>query len=270
MLTIYNGHYRTPEASGVRHYIQLELELLQHLKEFTPSELMVMVALGLHIDQRGYCFPSVSRLHECTGLTAPTIRSAIKGLTEKQINMRPVLLMRERKASTGRQTSNEYIVFPQDANAFNAIDEGVNNLPVTSKFLVPLEQETNKPIKRKRSHALPSEDDPAYLLWLSFVETVNPFGEHNLLTGEWNSVKFILYQMHKQGVTPTKIAESTQNLLSQWGAEYVTIHSLWKHWAKAQAPATKPKAKARTTVEQADTAMSIMARVNQIMGVSDD
>jgi len=247
MLTIFNGHYRTPETSGVRHYIQLELELLQHLKEFTPSELMVMVALGLHIDQRGYCFPSVSRLHECTGLTAPTIRSAIKGLTEKQISMRPVLLMRERKASTGRQTSNEYIVFPQDANAFASIDEGVNNLPVTSKNLVPLEQ-------------------------LSFVDTVNPFGDHNLLSGEWNSVKFILYQMHQQGVTPAKIAESTQNLLSQWGAEYVTIHSLWKHWAKAQAPATKPtaKAKAKTTVEQADTAMSIMARVNQIMGASDD
>jgi len=270
MLTIYNGHYRTPAESGVRHFIQLEIGMLAHLREFTCSELMVMVSLGLHIDQRGYCFPSVSRLQEVTGLTAPTIRTAIKGLTEKQIEMKPVLLMRERKAATGRQTSNEYILFPQDDNAFDIIDEGVKVLPVTSKNLVPLEQEPNK-LKKRKSNALPELDDPAYLLWIAFNDTLNPFGDHNLLTGEWMSVKFILYQMHKQGVTPEKISESTTNLVSQWGAEYVTIHSLWKHWAKAQAPAAKPrKPRAATTVEQAESAMSIMARVNNLLGGGND
>lgn len=243
--------------------------MLQHLREFTCAELMVMISLGLHIDQRGYCFPSISRLQEVTGLTAPTIRNAIKGLTEKQIESKPVLLMRERKAASGRQTSNEYIVFPHDVNAFDIIDEGENNLPGTSKNLVPLEQE---PIKKKtKSSGLPALDDPAYLLWCSFMDNVNPFGQHILLMGEWNSVKHILYQMHKAGVTPENIAGAAANLVSQWGAEYVTIHSLWKHWSKAQAPASTPrKAKTVSTVEQADTAMSIMARVNQMIGGGND
>jgi hypothetical protein len=243
--------------------------MLSHLKEFTCSELMVMIALGLHIDQRGYCFPSISRLQEVTGLTAPTIRNAIKGLTEKEIETKPVLLMRERKTSNGRQTSNEYIVFPHDENAFNTLDEGSNILPVPSKNLVPLEQE---PIKKKtKVSGLPATDDPAYRLWESFMDAVNPFAQHTLLLGEWNSVKHILYQMHKAGVTTENISGAASNLVSQWSAEYVTVHSLWKHWSKAQAPATTTrKAKAVSTVTQAETAMGIMARVNQMIGGGND
>jgi len=270
MLSIFNGHYRTPSESGQRHFIQVECEVLKHLKDFTCSEWMVLTALGLHIDARGYCFPSVSRIQEVTGLTAPTIRTAIKGLCDKTIESKPVLLMRERTAKGGRQTSNEYIVFPQDANAFTRLDgegEGENILRVASKNLVPLEQEQNN--KKKTINSLPKDNDPAFLLWKAFWDTHNPFTERRLMAGEWKSVRHVLYQMVQNGITPDVMSGATSNLMLTWGSEFVTIHSLWKHWSKAVATEQKPKAKL-TTIQQAQNASGIMARVNALMGGDND
>lgn len=259
MITIFNGRSRTATSTSERTFVQVEHTILRHLHEFTPSEWMVFCALALHIDDNGYCFPSMSRIETVTGMSAPTIRSAMKGLTEKSIEGRPILLMRPRHTSEGRQTSNEFILFPGD--------EGKDFDTLTPKNLIPLEQEPKKQeslVKRKKAKTEipdPGSDDrnlyEAYRLFRFPDQPIDVF-----TNAEWKDASLTIWQMLRAGVTPESLTMACNNLAIKWGnrKDMVTLRALWKHWSTAN-DFSRQIARRNTTIDHAQQAVSVLQSI---------
>jgi hypothetical protein len=216
MITVFNG--KSFGLSGERSsgFVQIDRLLVNHITSFTPSGFVVFMALVMHVDNDGYCWPSIKRLVECTGLSETTVKTALHYLTGMKINEKRLLEINRRTSPNGRTTSNGYKLFP------DSLDHDLD-VKVTS-------------VKQERKQ-IAKEDDPAYGLYSAFkyvrwgLAFESPVSER-----EWKDVRLTIWQMHKAGVTCEDVQIRTKVLLDKWKAEMVTVRSLWKHWETYASP----------------------------------
>ena len=223
MITVFNG--KSFGLSGERSsgFVQIDRLLVNHITSFTPSGFVVFMALVMHVDNDGYCWPSIKRLVECTGLSETTVKTALHYLTGMKINEKRLLEVNGRTSPSGRTTSNGYKLFP------DSVDHDPD-VKVTS-------------VKQERKDVA-KEDDPAYGLYSSFKQVRWGIAFESPITDrEWKDVRLTIWQMHKAGVTCDDVQIRTKVLLSKWtNKEMVTVRSLWKHWETHAAPTYgKPK-----------------------------
>ena len=272
MVTIFNGRSRTASTSQDTSFIQVEHKMLKHLKSFSGNEWLVFTALALHIDNEGRCFPSMARIMHVTGLSAPTIRAAMRGLQSKEIEGSAVLTVNERFAEGNRQTSNEFVLFPgfggekplEGEGKDSCTGEGVKTLDPFNKNQNEQDSSLQKRTRGKISK-MPKTDDPAYLLYMSFRRARGWDDDFNL--GEWQGVHLLLREMVRAGVTPDDLYYRTYNLMGQWKTEsMVTIRAVWKHWSTATTPAivAVPRSGKPTTIDTARSAVNIMESIKGI------
>lgn len=272
MVTIFNGRSRTASTSQDTSFIQVEHKMLKHLKSFSGNEWLVFTALALHIDNEGRCFPSMARIMHVTGLSAPTIRAAMRGLQSKEIEGSAVLTVNERFAEGNRQTSNEFVLFPgfggekplEGEGKDSCTGEGVKTLDPFNKNQDEQDSSLQKRTRGKISK-MPKTDDPAYLLYMSFRRARGWDDDFNL--GEWQGVHLLLREMVRAGVTPDDLYYRTYNLMGQWKTEsMVTIRAVWKHWSTATTPAivAVPRSGKPTTIDTARSAVNIMESIKGI------
>ena len=272
MVTIFNGRSRTASTSQDTSFIQVEHKMLKHLKSFSGNEWLVFSALALHIDNEGRCFPSMARIMHVTGLSAPTIRAAMRGLQSKEIEGSAVLTVNERFAEGNRQTSNEFVLFPgfggekplEGEGKDSCTGEGVKTLDPFNKNQNEQDSSLQKRTRGKISK-MPKTDDPAYLLYMSFRRARGWDDDFNL--GEWQGVHLLLREMVRAGVTPDDLYYRTYNLMGQWKTEsMVTIRAVWKHWSTATTPAivAVPRSGKPTTIDTARSAVNIMESIKGI------
>jgi hypothetical protein len=246
MISIFKGGTRSLSAlDPSQTFVQVHHAILPHMKSFTASEWMVFSVLSLHMDGNGFCFPSIATVATLTGLSVPTVRRAIEGLTSLEIDGHRILACRYRHDKSGRQTSNGYILFP------DAVGEGIKNIRGEGasfereegiKIDTPInknkkEQESQgTDIKRSRQVKLPPQEDPGRMLFEAYRFVVYPelmASEFNL--AEWASARHVVYQMHQRGITPQQVENAASTLIRKWNGrrDIVTIHALWKHWSAA-------------------------------------
>jgi Helix-turn-helix domain len=212
MITVFNG--KSFGLSGERSsgFVQVERLLVDHIKTFTPSGFVVFMALVMHVDDNGYCWPSIKRLVECTGLSETTVKTALHYLTGMRINDKRILAVNPRTSPNGRTTSNGYKLFP------DTIDHHGDVTVVTAG--------STKTEKAK-------EEDPAYPLYKTFKQVVSGFNPEAPITDkEWKSVRLTIWEMHKAGVTHDDVKERVKVLLGKWyqNQDMITVRSLWRHW----------------------------------------
>jgi hypothetical protein len=217
MITVFNGKSFGLSGGKASGFVQIDRLLVDHITEFTPSGFVVFMVIVMHVDNEGYCWPSIKRLTECTGLSEATVRTALHYLTGMKINGKRLLEINARVSANGRTTSNGYKLFP------DSIDHDPD-VKVTS-------------VKQERKQ-IEKEDDPAYGLYSAFkyarwgLAFESPVSER-----EWKDVRLTIWQMHKAGVTSEDVQIRTKVLLSKWkNAEMVTVRSLWKHWGTYALP----------------------------------
>jgi hypothetical protein len=171
------------------------------------------MAICLFIDKDNYCWPSIGKLVECTGLSESTVRSAVKHLCLLRIDDYVILEVTSRSSLNGRTTSNGYRIFPGVAN-----EPKPHNIKVTAV------------VKKELS----KEDDPAFVLYESFKIAKWRLPTRELLNvtdKEWKDVRLTIWQMHKAGVTSEDVQIRIRVLLDKWtNIDMVTVRSLWKHW----------------------------------------
>jgi hypothetical protein len=217
MITVFNGKSFGLSGEKASGFVQIDRLLVDHITEFTPSGFVVFMAIVMHVDNEGYCWPSIKRLTECTGLSEATVRTALHYVTGMRINGKRLLEINARTSPNGRTTSNGYKLFP------DSVDHDPD-VKVTS-------------VKQERKEVA-KEDDPAYGLYSAFkyarwgLAFESPVSER-----EWKDVRLTIWQMHKAGVTSEDVQIRTKVLLSKWkNAEMVTVRSLWKHWGTYALP----------------------------------
>lgn len=217
MITVFNGKSFGLSGEKASGFVQIDRLLVNHITEFTPSGFVVFMAIVMHVDNEGYCWPSIKRLTECTGLSEATVRTALHYVTGMRINGKRLLEINARTSPNGRTTSNGYKLFP------DSVDHDPD-VKVAS-------------VKQERKE-VEKEDDPAYGLYSAFkyvrwgLAFESPVSER-----EWKDVRLTIWQMHKAGVTSEDVQIRTKVLLSKWkNAEMVTVRSLWKHWGTYALP----------------------------------
>jgi hypothetical protein len=223
MITVFNGKSFGLLGGKSSGFVQIDRLLVDHIKSFTPSGFIVFMAIVMHVDNEGYCWPSIRRLCECTGLSETTVKAALHYLTGMKINEKRLLEVNARTSPNGRTTSNGYKLFP------DSIDHDPD-VKVTS-------------VKQEKKE-LAKEDDPAYGLYSAFKQVRWGVAFESPITDrEWKDVRLTIWQMHKAGVTCEDVQIRTNVLLGKWtNKEMVTVRSLWKHWETHAAPTYgKPK-----------------------------
>jgi hypothetical protein len=223
MITVFNGKSFGLSGGKSVGFVQIDRLLVNHITSFTPSGFVVFMALVMHVDNDGYCWPSIKRLVECTGLSETTVKTALHYLASMKINEKRLLEVNGRTSPNGRTTSNGYKLFPDSV-------EHDPDVKVTS-------------VKQERKE-IAKEDDPAYGLYSSFKQVRWGIAFESPITDrEWKDVRLTIWQMHKAGVTEEDVMCRTSVLLKKWpNKEMVTVRSLWKHWETHAAPTYgKPK-----------------------------
>jgi hypothetical protein len=223
MITVFNGKSFGLSGASSSGFVQIDRLLVNHIASFTPSGFSTFMALVMHVDNEGYCWPSIKRLCECTGLSETTVKSALHHLTTMKINDCRLLEINARTSPNGRTTSNGYKLFPDSM-------QHSDDVKVTS-------------VKQEKKE-LAKEDDPAYGLYSAFKQVRWGIAFESPITDrEWKDVRLTIWQMHKAGVTCEDVQIRTNVLLGKWtNKEMVTVRSLWKHWETHAAPTYgKPK-----------------------------
>lgn len=285
MITIFNGNRRSlGHATNPATYIQLQHTLLPYLRSFSATEWMVFTALAMHMDDKGFCFPSINNLAGITGLSVPTIRRALDELQQIELEGRRILAVRPRHDMRGRQTSNGYILFP-DATDENfdgeegiktSGGEGIKNSTLITLNKNHIEQESQVTVskrsittKKKPAPKIPDAGDPARALYEAYRSVIFPELESSEFTlGEWSGAKHIIYQMHQKNIDAFTVERAAKTLVTKWGGrrELVTINALWKHWSSATTgtpvvASSLPK-QGRSMQDVAESAMDVFRRVN--------
>lgn len=211
MISIFNGVQHTLGGARDTTYIQVQRVLRDYMHNFTPSGFVVFMAICLFIDKDNYCWPSIGKLTECTGLSESTVRSSIKHLCSMRIDGHVILEVTSRTSPNGRTSSNGYRIFPGVANEPKPHD--VKVVAVSKKQMDP-------------------EDDPAFPIYKAFKRARwGIISESAITEKEWKDVRLTIWQMHKAGVTEEDVMCRTSVLLKKWtNKDMVTVRSLWKHW----------------------------------------
>jgi hypothetical protein len=217
MITVFNGKSFGLSGEKPSGFVQIDRLLVDHITHFTPSGFVVFMVIVMHVDNDGYCWPSIKRLCECTGLSEATVRTSLHYLTTMKVNGKRLLEINARTSPNGRTTSNGYKLFP------DSIDHDPD-VKVTS-------------VKQVKTDTV-KEDDPAFPLYKAFKRARwGIVSEEAVTDKEWKDVRLTIWQMHKAEVTPADVEQRVCTLLSKWkNAEMVTVRSLWKHWETHAVP----------------------------------
>lgn len=216
MITVFNGKSFGLSGASSSGFVQIDRLLVHHISSFTTSGFVTFMALVMHVDNEGYCWPSIKRLCECTGLSETTVKSALHHLTTMKINDCRLLEVNARTSPNGRTTSNGYKLFPDSM-------QHSDDVKVTS-------------VKHEKKD-LAKEDDPAYGLYSAFKHARWGIAFDSPITDkEWKDVRLTVWQMHKAGVSTEDVCTRTKVLIGKWKLEMVTIRSLWKHWDTYASP----------------------------------
>lgn len=210
MITVFNGKSFGLSGEKSSGFVQVDRSLVDHIAAFTPSGFVVFMVIVMHVDNEGYCWPSIGRIVECTGLSEATVKTALKYLCGMQINGKRLLAINARTSPNGRTSSNGYKLFP---------DSVVHAEDVKVQAVKQVQTEVAK------------ENDPAFPLMQAFMyERWGEFSAQSITDKEWKNNRLIIWQMHKAGVKPSDVMERVQTLKSKWQLEMITVRSLWKHW----------------------------------------
>lgn len=113
---IFKGQWRGPGGQSENTiYARIGVDFRRYLKHFKGARLHIFMALVLHMDEHGNCFPGYETIEEETGYTSSTINTALDELCEMRIDGRPVLLRWRERDTEGRFSGgNRYRIFPTD------------------------------------------------------------------------------------------------------------------------------------------------------------
>lgn len=249
MIGLYNGSSlgKTKKEKG---FVVMYHELRSFLKDFSPTEWMVLSCLALHSDSDGFSCPSIATIAAETGLSERTVIQATKSLSTPATRGYTVLRVEERHCKTGRRTSNGYVILPDGFSkgaenitmegAENNTGEGAENNTIITLKNIHIEVDT--PIVPKKgtkrdSIKMPVDDDPAKALFLAYRSVVftDVLIQNQFLLGEWRNAHHVLRSMQAAKITPEQVEFATRNLVTKWGGrkDMVTINALWKHWSTA-------------------------------------
>jgi hypothetical protein len=115
MIQIFNGRTRGL-GQDAQHavYLQVSVQMRQHLHHFKGARLGVFLAIALHSNADGWAWPSMTVLKAETGYNVQTISQALRELCMLTIDGQRVLLAVQDRATTGTFATNRYLLFPSD------------------------------------------------------------------------------------------------------------------------------------------------------------
>jgi len=117
MIQIFNGRTRGL-GQDAQHtvYLQVSVQMRQHLHHFKGARLGVFLAIALHSNADGWAWPSMAVLRAETGYNVQTISQALHDLCVLTIDGQHVLLAVQDRAAGGTFATNRYLLFPSDAD----------------------------------------------------------------------------------------------------------------------------------------------------------
>lgn len=117
MIQIFNGRSRGL-GQDAQHivYLQVSVQMRQHLHHFKGARLGVFLAIALHSNADGWAWPSMAVLRAETGYNVQTIAQALRDLCALTIDGQHVLLAVQDRAARGTFATNRYLLFPSDAD----------------------------------------------------------------------------------------------------------------------------------------------------------
>jgi hypothetical protein len=117
MIQIFNGR-SCGLGQDAQHavYLQVSVQMRQHLHHFKGARLGVFLAIALHSNADGWAWPSMTVLKAETGYNVQTISQALRDLCVLTIDDQRVLLAVQDRAVGGTFASNRYLLFPSDAD----------------------------------------------------------------------------------------------------------------------------------------------------------
>jgi len=117
MIQIFNGRTRGLGQDAQQSvYLQVSVQMRQHLHHFKGARLGVFLAIALHSNADGWAWPSMAVLRAETGYNVQTIAQALRDLCALTIDGQPVLLAVQDRAAGGTFATNRYLLFPSDAD----------------------------------------------------------------------------------------------------------------------------------------------------------
>lgn len=122
------------EQGNLTVMLNLDTELIRKgmLKNLTPAQLKVLLAIASHMDDNGEAFPSMRYISEVTGVALNTVSTAIKGLLELRMDGLPI--MTRKIEGTGARKKSKYNFVVDTDNP--VIDEETQEERMTSKQLI--------------------------------------------------------------------------------------------------------------------------------------
>lgn len=124
------------EQGNITVMLNLDTELIRKgmLKNLTPAQLKVLLAIASHMDDNGEAFPSMRYISEVTGVALNTVSTAIKGLLELRVDGLPIMT-REIEGTGARKKSKYNFVVDTDNPV---VDEETQEERMTPKQLILL------------------------------------------------------------------------------------------------------------------------------------
>lgn len=115
MIQIFNGRSRGL-GQDAQHavYLQISVQMRQHLHHFKGARLGVFLAIALHSNADGWAWPSIAVLKAETGYNVQTISQALRDLCVLTIDGQRVLLAVQDRTVGGTFATNRYLLFPSD------------------------------------------------------------------------------------------------------------------------------------------------------------
>ena len=115
MFKIFNGESRGTTGREKAVFLQLDVGFREILHRFKGAELSVLLAISLHMDEKGHSYPGYELLIKETGYSRPSIATALNTLCNTTIDDRVVLMRyRVRDDKIRFVGGNQYILFPTD------------------------------------------------------------------------------------------------------------------------------------------------------------
>lgn len=113
MISVFKGsERRLGQGQTNDFFVKLEGAMLPHLHKFKGAPLSVFIALGFHINQEGWAWPSFARLCVETGLNKNTIGIALNYLAKLDLDGGRVMLAIACQNKNGKNLGNAYLFCP--------------------------------------------------------------------------------------------------------------------------------------------------------------
>jgi hypothetical protein len=114
MITIFSGRTRQVGGSKSDVFVQVNVDFRQHLHIMKGARLSVFLAIALHTNQEGWCWPTRSLLSKETGYNEQTISKAITDLCSLTISGQRLMLRYQPVGGDGSFGPNNYLIFPSE------------------------------------------------------------------------------------------------------------------------------------------------------------